>query len=65
MTSKNFYSHNEGKAKLFLFPLWKKTVSVSGVDSTSEVSVTSYVVNQFSASLRNTPGRSCMARLHV
>lgn len=65
MSTKNFYSYNEGKAKLFLFPLWKKTVTVSGIDSTFEVYVTSHAVNQFSASLRNTPGQSCMARLHV
>lgn len=65
MSSMNFYSCNEDTEKLSLFLLWIKTVILNGIDSTSEVSATSHVVNQFSASLRNTPGHSCTVRLHV
>jgi len=34
---------------------------LDGVDSTSEVSAMSYLVNQFSAFLKNTAGHSCMS----
>jgi len=61
MSSMNFYSCNEDMAKLFFFLLWNKTMILDGVDSTSEVSAMSYLVNQFSAFLKNTAGHSCMS----
>lgn len=65
MSSMNFYSCNYDMAKLFLFLLWNKTMILDGVDSTSEVSSTSYLMNQFSACLKNIAGHSRMVMLHV
>lgn len=65
MSSTNFYSCNEDMAKLFLFLLWNETMILDGVDSTSDVSAMSHLVNQFSVSLRNRAGHSYMVRLCV
>lgn len=65
MSSMNFYSCNEDMPKLFLFLLWNKTMTLGGVDSNSEVSAMSYLVNQFPVSLKNKAGHSCMVRLRV
>lgn len=64
MSSMNFYSCNEDMAKLFFF-LWNKTMILDGVASTSQVSAMSYLVNQYSPSLKNIAGHSCMVRLRV
>lgn len=53
MSSMNFYSCNEDMAKLFLFLLWNKTTIWDGIDSAYEVSAMLYLLNQFSASLKN------------